>query len=344
MPGVSRDAIDRVAVDAVAVMELPGAHGKPSVLVPRGETALALRLHGRSYRKHLAPHFANGDISEAALHAVSTQVCRVLGEGPMSSADIRRSITHPESGSLLVVALMDLTLAGVIRRFPADGRLDSTKYLYEGWHQEDRPDLDAEGNPATVAANATKHFLRRHGPATLEELMAWSELTKHALREALETIGAERLAVPHWTGEAWLLPRDMPAWQSFTPERSDRVVLLPYRDPFVHMRRGPSVLVRTDDARVLDRMLKPVRIVTLGSLNQHTIVSGGDIVGVWEYDAAAATVLTRLWDTDAGLRRRVECAAAETSQFIREQIGDAKLSALDPPAKRAKRLAFCRAH
>jgi hypothetical protein len=91
-------------------------------------------------------------------------------------------------------------------------------------------------------------------------------------------------------------------------------------------------------------MLKPVRIVTLGSLNQHTIVSGGDIVGVWEYDAAAATVLTRLWDTDAGLRRRVECAAAETSQFIREQIGDAKLSALDPPAKRAKRLAFCRAH
>src|SRR5438128_2359994 len=61
MPGVSREAIDRMAVDTVSAMDVPGAHGKPSVLVPRGETALALRLHGRSYRKHLAPHFANGD-------------------------------------------------------------------------------------------------------------------------------------------------------------------------------------------------------------------------------------------------------------------------------------------
>jgi hypothetical protein len=51
----------------------------------------------------------------------------------------------------------------------------------------------------------------------------------------------------------------------------------------------------------------------------------------------------RRWDADAGLRRHVADAAAETSRFIREQLGDAKLSAVDPPAERAKRLAFCRA-
>jgi hypothetical protein len=61
-----------------------------------------------------------------------------------------------------------------------------------------------------------------------------------------------------------------------------------------------------------------------------------------EYDSKINT-LTRLWDADAGLRRRVDDAAAETARFIRAQIGDAKLSAVDPPAKRAKRLAFCRA-
>jgi len=35
-------------------------------------------------------------------------------------------------------------------------------------------------------------------------------------------------------------------------------------------------------------------------------------------------------------------AADKTARFIREQLGDAKISAVDPPAKRAKRLAFCR--
>jgi hypothetical protein len=135
----------------------------------------------------------------------------------------------------------------------------------------------------------------------------------------------------------------MPAWRSFKGEGGDRVVLLPYRDPFVHMRRGPAVLARSAGAPVLDGALKPARIAEVSSLNHHTVLSGGDVVGVWEYDSKLETVLTRLWDADAGFRRRVADAAAETARFIRLQLGDAKLSAVDPPAKRAKRLAFCRA-
>ena len=43
---------------------------------------------------------------------------------------------------------------------------------------------------------------------------------------------------------------------------------------------------------------------------------------MWEYDPDAETVLTRLWVTDAELRRRIECAVAETGQFIGEQLGE----------------------
>jgi hypothetical protein len=176
----------------------------------------------------------------------------------------------------------------------------------------------------------------------LDELTWWGDLTKGAARKALCTLGAEPLAVPGWAKEAWLLPDDMLAWRSFKGEGGDRVVLLPYRDPFVHVRRGPAVLARRAGAPVLDGTLKRARIADVGSLNHHTILSGGDVVGVWEYDSAVESVLTRLWDADAGLRRRVADAAANTAHFIREQLGDAKLSAVDPPAKRAKRLAFCR--
>jgi hypothetical protein len=155
-------------------------------------------------------------------------------------------------------------------------------------------------------------------------------------------LGAEPLAVPGWADEAWLLSADMPAWRSFNGNGGDRIVLLPYRDPFVHVRRGPAVLSRATSAPVLDGT-KRIRLADAGSLNHHTIMRGGEVVGVWEYDPKGETVLTRLWNGDAGLRRRVADAAADTAHFIREQLGDAKLSAVDPPARRARRRAFCRA-
>jgi hypothetical protein len=270
-------------------------------------------------------------------------VCRVLDEGPLPSSDIRKSLSHPDAGELLVGALVDLTVRGVIRRFPVDGRIDSSKYLYELRHPDDRPDLDAEGDAAAVVAKAAELFLRRHGPATLEELTLWGDVTKGMGRKAIGTLGAQPIAVPGWAKEAWLLPGDMAAWRSFKGETSDRVVLLPFRDPFVHMRHSPAALARDTDAPVLDGTLKQARISDVNRLHHHTIVSGGNLVGVWEYDPEAETVATRVWAADAALRRRVADAADETARFIREQLGDAKLSAVDPPAKRARRLAFCRA-
>jgi hypothetical protein len=58
---------------------------------------------------------------------------------------------------------------------------------------------------------------------------------------------------------------------------------------------------------------------------------------------------TRGWWCDRqGLNPRqvgapVAVAADEASRFIREHIGDAKISAVDPPACRTTRIAFCRA-
>jgi Winged helix DNA-binding domain len=343
MPGVSRDAIDRAAMDRVSLIEVPGAHGRPAVLVPQDEMALALRLHSATFQKHLAPHFAKGDLSQAALRGVETQICRVLDEGPLATSDIRASLRNPDAEELLVTALIDLSVRGIIQRFPVDGRLDSAKYMYELRHPDDRPDLGGEGDDATVAAKAVDYFLDRHGPATVDEISWWSGLTKTAVRDALGTLGASSVTMPGWAKDAWLLARDVGSWDSFQPETNDRVTLLPYRDPFVHMRRRPAVLARKPTFPVLDVMLRRTRIGEVDTLYHHVILSGADAVGVWEYDPDAEEVVTRLWDADAKLRRRVADAAVAAADFIRQQLGDAKLSAVDPPAKRAKRIAFCRA-
>jgi hypothetical protein len=139
--------------------------------------------------------------------------------------------------------------------------------------------------------------------------------------EALTTIGAERVAIPGWTNEARTLAEDMKAWRTCVGDGGDRVVLLPYRDPFVHMRRTPAVLCAAANASVLNWDLKRVRVEDVDTLDHHTISSGGQVVGVWEYDPKAKTVVTRVWDSDARLRRRVADAAADTTTFIREQPG-----------------------
>src|SRR3984893_16979657 len=95
LPGTSRGVVDRAAIDGVPLINVPGGHARPSVVVPRDEMALALRAHLASYQKHLAPHFRNGDISETELRGIGTAVCRALDEGPLSTTDIRQRVRHP---------------------------------------------------------------------------------------------------------------------------------------------------------------------------------------------------------------------------------------------------------
>jgi hypothetical protein len=341
MPGVSREAIDRAVLDGLTVTEVPGAHARPWMLVPRDEAGLALRLHLRSYEAHAAAYYRYSGVSEATLKGVAAQVCAALDEGPLPSTDIRKRVTHPDAGELLVGALVHLTIRGIVRRISVDGRLDSSSYLYELRHPDDRPDLDGAGDAGTIVARCVASFLKSHGPATVEELAWRGSLTKGAVRKALQQLGAERVEVPGWSDQGWLLPDDVTGWRRFKGSGDDRVCLLPFRDPLVLGRRPPGILTCSPDVTVLDDRLRTVRVNTIDALRHHTILCGDAIIGVWEYDPESEAVITRLWKRDAAVRRRVAHAAAETAHFIRHQLGDLKLSAVDPPSKRAMRIAFC---
>jgi hypothetical protein len=346
MPAVSRDAVDRAVIDGTPLVDVPGGHGRPSVVVPRDEMALALRLHLASFRKHAAGYYKRHDISEGAIRSFGAAICRALNEEPLPSAELRKVVNRPGAGELWVAALMDLTARGIIRRFPIDGRLDSTKYKYELLHPDDRPQLDAEGDDAVVLGKAVERFLRWSGPATVDEISGWGDFTKTAVKQALSSIGAEAVSVPGWTREAWLMADAAEEWRSFKDTDEEHTVLLPYRDPFVDARRPPAVLARNSDVPVLYGSYggpKRMRLGDAEGLTHHTIASGGELVGIWDYDPDTQAIVTRLWIRDKALRHRVEETAAETERFIRQQLGDVKLSAVDPPARRAVRLAFCRA-
>jgi hypothetical protein len=233
-------------------------------------------------------------------------------------------------------------LSGVIRRFPADARIDSPKYLYELIHPDDRVDLSAEGERPNVVARLAEIFLHRHGPATLDDLVWWTDVTKTEARRALARVHAERVEAEGWRTDAWLLPRDVAAWRAFTDGKAADVTLLPFRDPFTYARRPPTILSDDPDAPVLDWKAKRIRLRDADSLHHHAILDGGRLVGVWEYDPDEERIVTRLWSTDPRLKKRVADAAAETARFIREQIGDMRFYAADSAQSRAPRIAFCR--
>jgi hypothetical protein len=341
MPGTSRDAVDRAALDGTPLIEVPGPHARPPMLVPRDEIALALRWALLSYDRHLEHYLRTQKIDEADLRSLGSAVCRALEEGPLPSADIRRAVmrTHATKIDLFVGALVSLTLRGVVRRFPADGRLDSAKYRYDLLHPDDRPNLDEAGDDETVARHVTGRYLRWHGPVTLDQLVTWTQLTKGATRRAFEALGAEPVALDGAGGEGWLMPDEARRWKTFAADRADRVVLLPYRDPFVRARVAPAEL-SDDAAAVVHEKGKTIRLSQAAKLSHHAIVSGSVLVGVWDYDPRGRAVVTRLWNGERGLARRVADAADAMTHFVREQLGDLKLASVDPPAARARRLAF----
>jgi hypothetical protein len=342
MPGLSREAVDRGVLEGTPLVEAPGGHTRAAMLVPREELGLATRLAAASHAKHQAPLVRRGTIDPSAVRALGKTICGALDEGPMPSADLRAAVaaSHPRSLDLFAAALAQLTLEGKVRRFPIAGRIDSPKYLYELMHPDDRPDLAAEGDAASVHARLASVFLRRHGPATIEDFAWWTGSTKTDARAALTTIGAASIAVDGWTSQAWLNANDVDAWNRFKDPGDPRVQLLPFRDPFVYVRRPVAVLASDPAAPVLDWKAKKIPVSNADSLHHHAIVANGTLVGVWEYDADEEAIVTRVWGNARGLASQVKAAAAETARFIREQIGDMKFYAADTPTSRAPRVTF----
>ena len=74
---------------------------------------------------------------------------------------------------------------------------------------------------------------------------------------------------------------------------------------------------------------------TMGDLSSNAIVDRGRVVGLWEYDHAAAPIAwTALVKPSAALTAEV----ARTEAFIRADLGDARTFSLDSPESRLPRI------
>ena len=337
--GISRELADGAAA-ALEIHELPTARGCTYV-VPASDFALGLTV-GRNFSGDMKTALKLG-VTEREIDKLCDAVVQALEQGALDPDGIREA-TGTASRSLgeegkkkgltttLPLALGRLQTEGRIRRVPINGRFDQQRYAYVNWTPN-----PLESQPGSLEAAFTalaRRFFRWVGPATLGEFQWFAGLGVKAAKQAVDSLG---LVPAEPASDRLLLPDDVAAFREAEAPTTPQYSLVSSLDPIAANRREMQSLIDEEDRErpvMVDATSKPVG--GLADLPSHAILDRGQIVGLWEFDPGAGSIV---WAT---FRRRKDKALAaaveETEAFVRDQIGDARSFSLDSPKSRVARL------
>lgn len=333
--GHDRKTVDEAAADR-AIYELPSVRGCVYAVAASDATlALAACRPFKDPEIRLARRLG---VTKEEQDRLCAAIMEALASGPLDPAALRKTL-HTEVRSLgaegkkkglsstLPIALGLLQAKGRVRRIPADGRLDSQRYLYERW--EDTPLIESEPGGHSVHTGIARRYFEWAAPATLAEFRWFSGLGARAARAAIAPLGLLPL---ERGGERLLLRSQQSRLKEFEPAPGPDVQLLSSLDSLFLLRRNLDSLTARDDRQhpLLQRSARG-----LTDLPHHPIVDGGRLVGLWEYDAAAETIVWAAFGSPTDAMRE---AVSGTEAFIRRDLGDARAYSLDTPKRRAKRI------
>ena len=337
--GISRERADGAAA-TLAIHELPTAR-KCTYVLPSSDFALGLTV-GRNFSSDMKTALKLG-VTEKEVDKLCDAVVKALERGPLDPDGIREA-TGKASRSLgeegkkkgltttLPLALGRLQTEGRIRRVPVNGRLDQQRYAYVNWTPN--PLASYPESLEVAFTELARRFFRWVGPATLGEFQWFAGLGVKATKQAVDSLGL----VPAEPGsDRLLLPDDVAAFKELEAPTSPQYSLVSSLDPITANRREMQSLIDDEDRErtvMVDAASKPVG--GLADLPSHAILDRGQIVGLWEFDQSAGSIV---WATFRRKRDKALAAAVEeTEAFVRDQLGDARSFSLDSPKSRVARL------
>lgn len=341
----SRGAIGRAETDrAVAqleIHELPAARGCTYV-VPAADYALALKV-GQGFDTDMRTARKLG-VTDAEVDKLCAAVVNALGSGPLDPNELRDAVggaarsLGPEGvkkgmAGTLPLALGLLQCAGEIRRVPVDGRLDRQRYRYAAWRPNPLAGFTLTAEEACT--ELARLFFTWAGPARAAEFQWFSGLGVKAAKAALEPLGLIPLE-----GGLLILPAGREEFERFEVPSKPRYALVSSLDGITHLRRNLADLIAPEDAArevVTDK--GGAAVGGLADLPSHGIIDRGRLVGVWEYDPDAASIV---WLSFGPRDKALREAVARMEAWVREDLGDARGFSLDSPKSRAPRLAALR--
>ena len=339
--GLSREAVDG-AVAKLQIHELPAARGC-TYIVPAGDFALALKA-GEPFEGAEMKTALKLGVTEKEIAKLCGAVLKALEKEPLGPDGIREAVGSAsrslgEEGkkkgmtTTLPTALGQLQAAGQIRRVSTNGRLDQQRYRYALWRPN--PLAKFKMTPEEINIELARRFFSWTGPATFAEFQAFLGSTVKAAKAAMETLKIETVE-----GDWLTLPADRDAFESFKIPKQAHYVLVSSIDGLSLFRREFKNLIDEVDwnrEAYGDKGL--TKLSALGDLHSHAIFDRGRLVGLWEFDPEANSMV---WASFIPKNKDLEKAVARTEEFVRAQLGDARGYSLDSVKSRAPRLAALR--
>lgn len=340
---IARHQVD-ADVAALAIHELPAARGCTYV-VPHDDFAIALANAGRFDDADLRVAEKLG-VTRRELDALCAVLADIIADEPLDPDTIRaragtavRNLGDEgrKKGMIttLPVALGLLQTQGRIRRVPVGGRLDQQRYKYVRF----RPS-PMHGTPFTPAAALTelaRRYFRWVGPATMKEFQWFSGGGVKATNDAVRPLGL----VDAGDGRL-LLPEDVDAFRAFEAPTAPQYALVSSLDAISAARRDVSTLVDARNREAVAALDLGDRAgARLMDLAAHAMLDRGRLIGYWEFDSTAGEIVWMTFSTTAD--KALRSTIAETEEFVRTNLGDARSFSLDSPKSREPKLAALRA-
>ena len=337
--GTHRATVD-AAVSALDIHELPAARGCTYV-VPAPHFALALQV-GRGAAEGSVKVLAKLGVQRSELDRLASAVLAELDGGEaLDPAALKNRLGDAvpnlgEAGrrrgesTTLPAALGLLQAAGEIRRIPVNGRLDQQRYAYVRW---DRPSTGFDDEAARV--ELARLYFDWTGPASVAQFRWFTAFSAGVTKSVLACLDLVDV------GDGRLLPAHLlDEYEACSPPATPRYNLLGGIDALILLRRDHASLLDAADRQRPVPGSKDERVGGIADLPDHAIVDRGRLIGLWQYDVAAGDVA---WWTFQPADDALHAEIERTSEYLHDQLGDARSFSLDSPASRAPRIAALRA-
>jgi hypothetical protein len=331
--------LNKLVFDDKKLVQLETLRGC-TMLVPRDEAAIALRIRTRTFTELAKQARAQMPVTDIEMEKLKVAVLKTLEHGPRSMEQIQKVIPPAlvrDFGVDLKRIGFTNSLALAVNLLKEDGRviktqtkrrLDTTTYSY-ALLSDLLPEVDpfAMRNEEAFRKLATQYF-RSEAPARIKDFAWWAGINvTDAIKGAAEAKPKlVPIAVEGATDEYLISEADLEELYAFEPDES-AMNFIPYRDTYLKGQR--EIVDRFVSSRDAD---KPFSRWKGKLINDPlaTIVRNGQVIGVWEWNEDTKDVDLFPFDTsqkspDKALKKR----AAELASFIRNNLGEIRLQGMD---------------
>jgi hypothetical protein len=311
-----------------------------SMLVPRDQAAVALRIRPRTFTELAKQARQLMPVTDADMEKLKTALLRALEGGSKTSEQLQRAVPPtlikefgPDLKRIGFINSMSLALNllkedGRVIKIQTQRRLDSTEYSHI-LLSDLLPDIDPFAMRSHEASTRlAEQYFRAESPARARDFAWWAGINVTDAIKGIEDAKPKLVPiVVEGTKDEYLIPEsDVDEFHKFSPDENS-FNLIPYRDTYLKGQR-----------EIVDRFLgmehadKPFSRWKGKLINDPiaTIIREGRVIGVWEWNESDKSIDLILFEnTPKPLQKSIEKRATDLSAFIRNNLGQTRLHGLD---------------